>query len=311
VLDEGQIVNKREKIRHVAIKEGIPAKAYIIMSGTLAHNKWHNMSGYIDFLQGHPFTTHSKFLHTFSSFSTTGDIQTPHISRIRLLQRFLQPFLIAIPASVLNLDDVVRNRVEFPLTLSDENKVAALTNEYRIAIQADGTNATEVDNADQDSGNALSWAVMAQLAAGHPMIISDDKHEKIIARGILSRESGYVQVSVQEDLGGAQRDEWLKRVKERPNLVEESGRVAYFIKLFGWLREEYPEEKIVVFSAYLKFLDILAEALRTVYHIDAVRYDGSVLPSKRSNVERRFRQCSSEIPLLITAGAGESLLLRV
>lgn len=311
VLDEAHLVNKREKIRHVAIKKGIPAKAYVMMSGTLAHNKWHNMSGYVDFLQGHPFTTHAKFLHTFSSFSTTGDIQTPYISRIRLLQRFLQPFIIAVPASVLNLDDVVRNRVEFPLTRADEKQVNALTLEYRIAIKADETDAVEFDRAEQDTANALSFAVMAQLAASHPMILSATKDGQIRAQGTINRESGEVQISVQEDLGGVQRNEWLKKIKERANLVEESGRVTWFIKLFKWLREEYPDEKMVVFSTYLKFLDILAEALRRVYNIDAVRYDGSVLPSKRSNVERAFQLCTPEIPLLITAGAGKSLLLNI
>jgi SNF2 family DNA or RNA helicase len=313
VLDEAQLVNKREKIRHKAIKKGIPAKAYIIMSGTLAHNKWHNMSGYVDFLQGHPFTTHTKFLHTFSSFSTTGNIQAPHISRIRLLQRFLQAFLIAVPASVLNLQNVVRNRVEFPLTPADKQKVDALTLEYRIASQAGATDTVEFGNAgqEQDTGNALSFAVMAQLAASHPLILRATMENRIKARGTIDRESGEVQISVQEDLGGAQRDEWLKKVKESTNLIEESGRVTWFIKLFKWLRGKYPDEKIVVFSTYLKFLDILAEALRRAYNIVAVRYDGSVLPSKRTNVERVFQLCSPEIPLLITAGAGKSSLLNI
>jgi SNF2 family DNA or RNA helicase len=307
VLDEAHMINKREKVRHVAIKV-IPAKSYIIMSGTLPHNKWHDMSGYVDFLQGHPFTNHSKFLHTFGSFSSNSNIQTPHISRIRLLQRFLQAFLIAIPASVLNLQDVIRNSVEFLLTPSDMKRVNSLTTRYWIAIHGGKMDAVDFD---QDLGNILSWAVMAQMVVGHPMMVPVNSKENITARGIYSHESGEFQFFVEEDLGSAQRDEWLRLVKERLNLVEESGRVACFIKLFKWVREQYPEEKIVVFSAYLKFLDILVEALSRTHNIKALRYDGSVLPSKRSNIEQRFQQCSPDIPLLITAGTGESLLSSV
>jgi hypothetical protein len=52
----------------------------------------------------HPFAPHTKFAHTFDSFHTKGDIQTPHISKIRLLEQFLQPLLKALLASVLELD---------------------------------------------------------------------------------------------------------------------------------------------------------------------------------------------------------------
>jgi SNF2 family DNA or RNA helicase len=67
VLDEAQRVNKRGRKRHEAIKR-LSAEAFIILSGTLLHNKSHDFSGYVNFLRGHPFGTHQKFMNTFSLF---------------------------------------------------------------------------------------------------------------------------------------------------------------------------------------------------------------------------------------------------
>lgn len=64
ILDEAQIVKKRSGIRHKTLL-GIPAKAVIMLSGTFAHNKWHDISGYLDFIKGHPFDSHSKFIRFF------------------------------------------------------------------------------------------------------------------------------------------------------------------------------------------------------------------------------------------------------
>ncbi|KAH8804681.1 hypothetical protein F5884DRAFT_796867 [Xylogone sp. PMI_703] len=50
VLDEAQCVNKRKLVRHKVIKN-LSANTFLIVSGTLAHNKWFDFSGYLDFLQ--------------------------------------------------------------------------------------------------------------------------------------------------------------------------------------------------------------------------------------------------------------------
>jgi len=62
VLDEVQKVNKHESVRHQAIKS-LHARAFVGLSGTLPHNKWHNIDGYLDFLRNHPWDTHQDFMH--------------------------------------------------------------------------------------------------------------------------------------------------------------------------------------------------------------------------------------------------------
>ena len=64
------------------------------MSGTLAHNRWH-MSGYLDFIKGHPYTNDRKLMAKFTRDGyNEGGKASREIRRtqLRLLQRFLQAF---------------------------------------------------------------------------------------------------------------------------------------------------------------------------------------------------------------------------
>lgn len=63
-------------------------------------------------------------------------------------------------------------------------------------------------------------------------------------------------------------------------------------------------EKIVIFSQYLRHLDVVLEALSRRYDITALRYDGTMPPSKREKVQRDFKDCHAKIPLLINTGSG-------
>lgn len=303
ILDKGQRANKRGKKRHDAIKYGISGKAYIILSGTLAHNKWHDFSGYVDFLQGHPFDTHEKFLNAFGTWDNSGHINRPDIAKIRLLQRFLQAILIACPATVLNLRDCKSSHLPFCLLPEEARIVHRHYNEYR-EVSAIASASHGMDDPDARI-MVLSIAVLAQLASLHPLI-----YEESVNRGTesswIDQDDDFDEARGQigEVLGGQTRDDWLQLVKERSNLCKESGRLIKLLELFPKLRKEFPTEKIVIFSQYLKFLDIVAEALRREFGIIAFRYDGSVMVSKRSEVEGAFKSASPDIPLLMTAGAG-------
>jgi SNF2 family DNA or RNA helicase len=63
-----------------------------------------------------------------------------------------------------------------------------------------------------------------------------------------------------------------------------SPRPEKFLEVYKKMRKESPMEKIVIFSQYLRHLDIVSEALSRRYDITALRYDGTVPPSKREKV---------------------------
>lgn len=89
-MDEVQVVNKRDGERHKALKQ-LPVLSWCMMSGTLAHNRWHDLSGYMDYLKGHVYTTDEKFLTQFSSpgYGGSSSIEI-NGAQMMLLQRFLQ-----------------------------------------------------------------------------------------------------------------------------------------------------------------------------------------------------------------------------
>jgi hypothetical protein len=49
---------------------------------------------------------------------------------------------------------------------------------------------------------------------------------------------------------GATRGEWLEKLEDDRKAVFDSNRVKRFLQLYDWIRETYPDEKIVVFSLY-------------------------------------------------------------
>jgi hypothetical protein len=133
VLDEAQLVNKRDVgnqgIRHGAIKD-LFYKSVVLLSGTPAHNKWHNFSGLVDFLEGHPFTTHTLFLKSFASLDHEGKIDRPDLPRMRLLQRFLQAFTIARPSDILKLKECTRAQALFKIRAAHSIEINNLVGKY-------------------------------------------------------------------------------------------------------------------------------------------------------------------------------------
>ncbi len=305
VLDEAQVVKKARNKRHQALKL-LYAKATILLSGTLPHNKWHDFSGLVDFARSHPFNDHHKFLHAFSSINYNGSIDVPDVPSLRLLQRFLQAFTIARPSSILRLTEVRRYKIMFDLSEGTAEQVEKLTSEYVRASQAARQRRTlrrgTTDGV--DLAGFLSLAVKAQLTSIHPLLVETMGNvDGFVADDDDDPMAGYVpqDISASGELG---REPWLELVGAREELCYESPRVIEFQRLMRQIEMKYPGEKIVVFSQYLKFLDILDEALRRTWQIESLRYDGTVQHSHRKRVENMFRDRNNKSPLLLTAGAG-------
>ncbi|OBT86746.1 hypothetical protein VE02_06279 [Pseudogymnoascus sp. 03VT05] len=313
VLDEVQKVNKRHGRRHVAIKN-LHAKGFIMLSGTLPHNKWDDMSGYVDFLKDHPFTTHAEFIRTFTTSDYTGFNSSPDAPKLRLLQRFLQAVLIARPTSILKLETCIQKAVRYDADADEIKEVQEYTRKYKevSAINAADGQQAQMGKADFAAGGALGMAIYAQMRSLHPLLISE-KDQARLMKGVsmdMDYEEGKSDdeykpdIPIEDDTDAASRADWLKEIKETPDLLIGSSRTQCFLRLFKWLRQEYPSRKIVIFSNFLKYLDIIDEVLQQGMAITPLRYDGSVSVSQRPDIEERFKTCAPEIPLLITGGAG-------
>lgn len=83
-----------------------------------------------------------------------------------------------------------------------------------------------------------------------------------------------------------------------------SERVKLFFTQYNHMRKKHPKAKPVVFSIFLRFLDILARIFELRYRIKAFRYDGTVPQGMRSVVETEYAEASAGVPLLLTATCG-------
>lgn len=237
MLDEAQKVNKREKQCHNSIK-GLFAESFLMMSGTLPHNRWHDISGYIDFLKGHPFDTHKKFIRTF------GESQRPDISGLRLLQRFLQAFTIARPSSVLKLEQCQAWSAQFSFSDTEAALIQEAVGRYK---QAQATTMSPEINGEDSHAGVLGLGIIAQLASLHPVLCEEaTNHGELLLETMSDGDRAHdpfwgLTHGVMTD---SEKERWAKRLSEDQNLSQPS-RVAAFLKLFSWLQFTYPKEKIV------------------------------------------------------------------
>jgi SNF2 family DNA or RNA helicase len=307
ILDEAHRVNKRNKVRHEAIKR-LPARAFVMLSGTLPHNKWHNMSGYLDYLKGHAFDTHEKFLHTFGTRDDYGRPDNPSETQLRRLQIFLQAMLVARPQSILELKNCRCLSFKFQLRQSCNRTAEHYFTLYKEhIIRETWRKDSQGARTDGDEGlGAFLFLFYAQLASVHPMLLEEALAGRIELEDDDKDDPDDDIIAKPKGKGaGVDRDDWQRRLRERKQLCQESSRVIHFLRLFSWLRKNYPKRKIVVFSRLVVFLDIIAEALQRTFGIDALRFDGTVRPSKRSDVEREFKFTDESVPMLITSGVGK------
>lgn len=294
-VDEAQMVNKRAGKRHIALKS-LPVVAWVLMSGTLAHNRWHDISGYIDFLRGHVYKTEDAFNRQFSRPGHgTGHARQIEGPQMALLQRFLQVFLIMRPKEVLKLPPC--NRLALPVELdpSHEYEVFVKTEKYKRLCR-------------MGSDFALGAAIRAQLYALHPRLLVESEgkdfepDDEDIANTTADQRGN--EHASEDPSEAAKRGEWLEELQDwTDDMIYESPQVTRMVELVDVLVTHHPEEKIVLVSQYLKYLDILNLALKR-RGVECLRFDGTQSHAKRKGTMKVFEEAGVGKPLLITVGAG-------
>jgi SNF2 family DNA or RNA helicase len=105
------------------------------------------------------------------------------------------------------------------------------------------------------------------------------------------------------------REAWIKQLQKMDSDILSSARVKKIVELILACKEKHPGEKIVVFSHYLRFLDLLHEALRrktTSYKIRIHQFNGQMALINREVTKIEFAEASSDDlnVMLVTAGCG-------
>lgn len=108
---------------------------------------------------------------------------------------------------------------------------------------------------------------------------------------------------------GDDRTAWLKKVGKIPDDELFSTRLSAMVNLILECKEKHPQQKIVVFSRFLKYLDLLREALHRqskLHDIQTFSFNGQMDQQERELEKIRFAEADLNKlnVLLVTAGAG-------
>ena len=88
-----------------------------------------------------------------------------------------------------------------------------------------------------------------------------------------------------------------------------SSKINTIIKLIFELRTNYPNKKIIVFSRFLKLLDLLGVAIhcKSLFphgEMSLLQFNGTLTSEQRSYSQRVFNSPDNKRPLFVTAGSG-------
>ncbi|KAF3399374.1 hypothetical protein DPV78_006216 [Talaromyces pinophilus] len=142
----------------------------------------------------------------------------------------------------------------------------------------------------------MGLAVKAQLYAAHVILEkrADEIHEKVVSAVEINDDEDPDDLAVRlVDMYSLEtvksRSDWLGTLAGmKMSELRESSRVQAFCKVLRHARRSFPDEKIIVFSSYLRFLDILHHIMKQEFNINALRYDGSMSSAQKTEVQLAF-----------------------
>ncbi|KAG7004568.1 hypothetical protein G7Y79_00024g055180 [Physcia stellaris] len=152
-------------------------------------------------------------------------------------------FTTARPSSVLLLTKCHRKSSTFNLTEVEEATVVEMTDKYVQRVRT-------ATRSNSESKVYLKWAIKALMRSMHPMLDANINTESI--ESLQHDEVQDIENTIKK---AKSHQDWLKRVSERKDLCVESSKLTHFSKVLTWFYQiKASDERIVVFSQYLRFL---------------------------------------------------------
>ena len=106
---------------------------------------------------------------------------------------------------------------------------------------------------------------------------------------------------------GEERKVWLARLGAMEDRKLLSSKVVCILDLMSNLQSNCPGERIIVFSRFLKFLDMLGEAIRrksALSDMVPLQFNGTLSSDQRSFSQKAFNDPTNKRPIFVTAGSG-------
>lgn len=130
--------NRRRDEKKYKAPLGLPVSSWCLVSGTLAYNRWHDMSGYLDLIPSQPTDSDEKFMSLFARPSYSGSAsRDTGGAQLCLLQQFLQAMIIMRSRDVLQLPPCHRFVVPVDATPEQEEFISDLVTLYKRCVGID------------------------------------------------------------------------------------------------------------------------------------------------------------------------------
>lgn len=166
---------------------------------------------------------------------------------------------------------------------------------------------------DDDSGDATFDPRDGRSNAQDPD--SDGGDEDVPRDSDSDSDVHYARLQGRSHPGFARR--WLRQLTLQPDHQIFSPRVHAIVDQVRTIRQDYPDDKIIITSTSVMFLDIMKEAMsrragiESVFEFEVAEYNGTVSLDKRVEVVRRFNppDTGPRVLLLGAASGGTGLNL--
>jgi Helicase conserved C-terminal domain len=305
ILDECQAYKKAHGKRFQSV-QALYRRATVSLSGTVMNNRWFDVANPIAMLSGHPFDTWEKFMNAFTIATRktrTTDYDEPDVVS---LQRFLLGITVARPSSCLEMRGMQLIDASFTLTTVEEEKVKEATFKYERARRA----VAKSGRGNAESSRVLGFAVVAMLLSAHSLLSREDVQD--VRTEFLELEADdaddYVITLTQmqsEELNPKSRKEWLNRLDTLDiSELTKSSRIRAVIHLIRHIKAKYPGEKVVIFSMFLRFLDIVSRAITAKFGDICLEFNGTMDSEAKNKVQETFNKDEDCQFILITSECG-------
>ena len=148
--------------------------------------------------------------------------------------------------------------------------------------------------------------------------VQEEHLQSFIDQGLPSAEPDEPSHTEEPDESSHQtRTEWLDIVSKSSAFSLATPRINCIIDAIKSITRHEPGAKILVFSVYLRFLDLLSQAIRRDYHLGSTyigQFNGMITPTKRAQAVANFSMLSEDqcgIFLITSNAGGASINLQV
>lgn len=185
----------------------------------------------------------------------------------------------------MNLPDCVEQNICFILNFTEQVCVEAHIKKYHWVKSIKTSNIVKLTNLDDLT--LLSHRTRALQASCHSLLecVTEVKTE----------DDNKDELKMSEI---AQKD-WLKRVKESMNVIN-SLQIQCFLALYQNLKAKYLTEKVLIWSVYLCFLNIIEIVLDQI-ECECLQYNSKINQMQCAEIQNKFVNVNDSKLLLLTA----------